>query len=333
MDHGECARPCGKVRIARLNGGAITGHGARWPGATGRAALAAIGAVSGIGLSSGREYVLFFGQMGVTATVGVLAASAFFGLLGAGIARRRTRGIVCVPDGLASALSTLRLLMAALASVAMLLRLGALGAIMLPLRHGAALGMAAALALALAIHRAGILWAAGLCAGGFAALFYAGLALDPTPVRPWLDGYTELALAGSLGWALAFAALYACMNACAAAWTVRVSAGRGVRPAGFGARLFGAMLLVLWLEGRAVRRGGDALLAQEAPLALLSARWGLAGFWLCAGFQFVCAVCTLSASAGILIDGLRTGGQNRARAVLAVLVGAIAACALLPGLY
>ena len=77
MDHGECARPCGKVRIARLNGGAITGHGARWPGATGRAALAAIGAVSGIGLSSGREYVLFFGQMGVIATVGVLAASAF----------------------------------------------------------------------------------------------------------------------------------------------------------------------------------------------------------------------------------------------------------------
>ena len=327
MEQGKYARQSGGDSLAYRDRGAAPGR----TKATDRAALAAIGAVMGIGLSSGREYALFFGQMGPAAPLGMLFASALFGLMGAGVIRRCARGVERAPDSLAAGLSMLRVLMAALTVAAMLLRTGALGAIALPVRHSAAIGMASALLFALIIHRAGMLWAAGLCAGGFAMLLYAGLALDPSPVRLWTDGFTELALAGSPGWALAFAALYACMNACAAAWTARPAVCRGVRPAGFGARLCGIMLLFLCLEGLAMRRGGDALLAQAAPLALLSARWGVAGFWLCAAFQYACAVCTLSASVGILLDGLRSGGSERARAAVAMLVGAIALCALLPG--
>ncbi|MBR0368394.1 MAG: hypothetical protein IJH86_08410, partial [Clostridia bacterium] len=53
-----------------------------------RAALSVMAAIAGVGLSSGRELVLFFAQMKGAAWAGVLTACALFGALTAFAAAR-----------------------------------------------------------------------------------------------------------------------------------------------------------------------------------------------------------------------------------------------------
>ena len=49
----------------------------------------------------------------------------------------------------------------------------------------------------------------------------------------------------------------------------------------------------------ALTRGGPLLLAHALPVVPLAARWGLFGFWLCAGFGYLCNVATLAAAPGL----------------------------------
>ena len=64
--------------------------------------------------------------------------------------------------------------------------------------------------------------------------------------------------------------------------------------------LWGMLLALLLCANAAIARGGRQLLAQALPVVLLSARWGLAGFWMTALFSYVCAAATLAAA----LDGL-----------------------------
>ena len=56
--------------------------------------------------------------------------------------------------------------------------------------------------------------------------------------------------------------------------------------------------------------GGRRLLGQAMPTVVLAARWGLTGFWICAGFGYLCAVTTLSAALSGLIGAMRGGGHK-----------------------
>ena len=293
-----------------------------------RAALAALAAASGVGLASGRELVLFFAQMKDCAWAGVAAASALYGLLVGGAAAFAAR--VSRESPLARACEALRLLLAALVSAFMLYRLGRVGALTLPLRHGyvfgAGFGLLAALALNLPSDRGQA--RLGLVVAVYAGGFFLANALDPRPVTLHRAEAVEFALQKNLWAALALAAPYAAINACAAHWRLgRMGVRMSISPASLGVKsaLLCAALLspAVW----ALLRAGDEAMAQPMPGVVLSARWGLAGFWLCAGLCALCAAATLSAALGLMLNRLNRGGLDRARAA-----GALALALVLLGI-
>lgn len=289
-----------------------------------RAALSAMAALSGVGLASGRELVLFFAQLKGAAWAGVLAACALFGALTALIA---ARGGACHGQGgLERLAEALRLLFAALASAFMLTRLGELGAMTLPVRHSYLFGAGFGLLGALIAGWTGLKWPLGLLLTLGLSGFYMASALDGRPPRIHLRGETTFALADSMAAALLLAAAYAAMNACAAGWSLRDVRQGAVRPAALGIKAAALMAVVLIPGCAALARGGDMVLIQPMPWVVLSARWGLAGFWLCAAITALCALSTLSAALGLLISRLRT--PRRALAVY-MLTGALAVFAIL----
>lgn len=289
-----------------------------------RAALSVMAAIAGVGLSSGRELVLFFAQMKGAAWAGVLTACALFGVLTAFAA---ARGGVCrARGGLERAAEALRLLFAALVSAFMLARLGEVGALTLPVRHGYLFGAGFGLLAALALGWMGAGWPLGLPVTLGLSAFYIASALDGRPARIHLRGETEFALAGSMAAALSLAAAYAAMNAVAAAWGLRGARQGTVRPAALGAKSAALMAAVLVPGCVALMRAGDVVLIQRLPWVVLSARWGIVGFWMCAGLTALCAVSTLSAALGLLTDRLRT--DRRALAVY-ILTGGLAVFCIL----
>jgi len=299
-------------------------------------ALAAMAAAAGTGYASGRELVLFFAQLGRAGWIGVALAPVVFGLLTAMLCRLAARaggeGLAGMFRGLlgpraGAVAGALQGTLLALTAVVMLWGAGELGALALPLRFGFLWGAGLALLAALLLNLGGMRalpWA-GLAVMAVGVALYAGLALDARPPRIYLRGDVRLALEGSVPAAILLALAYGSMNACLAAAVAARFGGRA-RPLRAGA-LCGAMLFALLLcANLAVARGGRQLLCQAMPTVVLAARWGLAGFWLCVGFGFLCAVSTLAATLGGLIGLLRTSRHGLWGVAPALL--AAAACAL-----
>ena len=280
-----------------------------------RAALAAMGAAAGTAFASGRELTLFFAQLGWASWAGAAVASLAFGAMAgvtvrcaqgggerglAGACRRLGMRIGSVP-GLA------RALLLALTAAVTLLGAGKLGALTLPLRHAFLWGAGVALLVALLMNLGGLRalpWL-GLVALVVGMAFHAGLAIDPRPVRTMLRADAELALAGSLPAAAVLGLLFAGLNAAVAGDALARFSGGCDSAARTGALCGALMAAALACANAALARGGRALLGQALLMALLSARWGLWGFWLCAGFGWLCCLCTLSAALGGLIDLFR----------------------------
>jgi len=285
-----------------------------------RAVPAILAAVAGTGYASGRELVLFFTQLGRTGWIGVCFAPVVFGLLTALLCRcgasagatdfvrfcqrmmgRRAGAVAGWLHGLLLALTT----------VVMLCGAGELGALTLPVRFGWLWGAGSALLIALVLNLARLRplpWL-GLTVLAAGMAFYGALALDPRPARVWLDGAVALALEDSWPASILLALAYAAMNAALAA-NVVLGFGSGAKPwrVGLGCALL--LWALLAVANLAIERGGRRLLVQAMPTVVLAARWGLPGFWICAAFGYLCAVTTLSAALGGLIDALRGGGRK-----------------------
>lgn len=276
-----------------------------------RAALAIIGAVSGTACASGRELVLFFGQLGSASWLGMALAGALFGLLMGLLCRRAARlgaaDTTAYCMRLPGAARWMLALLQALAAWALLRAAGRLGELTLPFEHGFAWGVALALLAALALNLTGLRampWL-GLAALAFGLAFYGGLALDPRPVRVHMAGEVSLALEGSVPALALLAAAFASMNACVASPVALRFAGRDMRPWRLGALCGGMLCALLACALAAIARGGRQLLAQALPTVILSARWGIWGFWLCALFGFLCATASLAA----VLSGLAAAGM------------------------
>ena len=281
-----------------------------------RVALGLVPAMAGVGLASGRELALFFGQLKSAAWAGIMFAAALYGLL-VGMALKR--GDAAGLDGLARLCEVLRLLLAALGSAFLLTRMGQLGALTLPLRHGYGFGVGFGLLAGLALHRIRPRWGLGLFLLGGLCAFYAAMALDPRPPRLYVSGDTDFYLAGSLPAAFGLALTHAALTACAATNAARPAQIAGTRPVAVGLRSSLLILAPLALAELALMRGGDAIIAHPMPWVALSARWGLWGFWLCAGLEYLCAAATAASMLALLIDRLR----RRDRALAAhMLIGA-----------
>lgn len=289
-----------------------------------RASLSAMAAMAGVGLVSGREMVLFFTQTKAAAWVGMLTACLLFGVLTAFIAGQ---GELCRGRSpLALTCETLRLLLAALVAAFMLTRLGTLGALTLPMHHGFLFGALFGLIAAMIL-----LWTRGGEMAGLVVVlalsaFYTASALDDRPARINLRGTAVFALVDSVPGSLMLAAAYAALTACAAAWSLRRTCPGTVRAAAVGMRC-AAMLACALVPGcAALLRAGDMVMAQPMPWVVLSARWGLVGFWLCASLQAVCSVSTLSAALGLLTSRLRS--DRRPLAVYMLVGGTAVFCVL-----
>ena len=282
---------------------------------SGRAALAATGAAAGTAFASGRALAGFYAQLGGLSWLAVGLSAAVFGMLtglcakhaarfGAGsfaeLCRRGLSRGACRAEGL------LHGLLMALTAHTMLFWCARLGELSLPLHGSALCGMGLALALAALLGLRGgrpMPWM-GLLLLAAGAAFYGGLALDPRPPRLGFRGQVVLTLGGSLPAAVLLPLCHGALNACAAA-NAAARFSRGASPGKVGCICGGGMWLVLALGNAALRRGGEALLARALPVVLLAARWGIAGFWLCCGFGFLCAAATLAACLSSLAAWVR----------------------------
>jgi len=299
-----------------------------------RPALAAVAAVAGTGYASGRELVLFFAQTGRAGWIGVCFAPVIFGLLAAMLCRCAGRSGAegfagfcrrMLERRAAAVAGWLHGLLLALTAVVMLCAAGEIGALTLPVRQswlwGAGLAMLIAAALNLSRLRP-LPWL-GLVVLAAGLAFYGALALDARAPRIWLNGEVRLALEDSWPAAVLLALAYGAMNGALAA-NVVPRFGRNARPWRLGL-LCGLMLwALLAVANGAIVRGGRALLGQAMPTVILAARWGLSGFWACAAFGYLCAVTTLAAALGGLIDRMRDGwgvGALATALAIAALVG------------
>ncbi len=294
-----------------------------------RAMLAILAAVAGTGYASGRELVLFFAQTGRTGWIGVCFASVVFGLLVSLLCRcGESVGATnfvqfcqrMIGKRAGAVAGWLHGLLLALSAVVMLCGAGEMGALTLPVRFGWLWGAGSALLIALALNLARLRplpWL-GFVVLAVGVAFYVALALDPRPTRVWLDGAVQLALEDSWSASILLAVAYGAMNAALAA-NVALRFGAGAKPGRVGLGCALSLCVLLTAANGAVARGGRRLLGQAMPTVILAARWGLFGFWACAGFGYLCAVTSLAAALCGLIDAMRGGvGKGALLTTLAV---------------
>jgi len=299
-----------------------------------RPTLAILAALAGTGYASGRELVLFFAQTGRAGWIGVCFAPVVFGVLAALLCRWAGEAGAEGFSGFCARLMGRRAgavaawlhgLLLGLTAVVMLCGAGELGDLTLPVNHGWLWGASIALLIALLVNLSRLRplpWLGlAVLAGG--VTFYGALALDPRPPRVWLEGAVELALEDRWPASILLALVYGAMNAALAANTaLRFGRGADAKRVGLGCGL--SLWAMLAVANGAILRGGKPLLGQAMPTVLLAARWGVAGFWACAAFGYLCAVSTLAAVLGGLVDGLRVG-RGRGALVTALAAAALAA--------
>lgn len=265
--------------------------------------LALLSGVIGAGFASGREILRFFAGHGPASLAAALCACAALCWLCLRLCSRMERcgvsslGALCMrcfgggPGRMAQGLF---FLLSAVTGGAMLAACAELAALVLPVRHAYALGMAATLLVSVPLASRGL---AGLAAPGAAlcALLPAMLlrlyALPPgeacflptmtpdVPVRAAVDGF-------------AYAALNAAMISGALPALLRLPPRRRLRAA----LLFAAVFCGLLLGGVAVcRRHLPALLHRPLPFVHLSRRLGPGGYLLLAACMYAAAQSTLCA--------------------------------------
>ena len=266
---------------------------------------------AGIGLASGRTVMMFYSQMEKASWLGVAAAAALFGVLCAGACTlARKTGRRTLADAAMSLfgiwfgmfVGVVYSLAAAVVAIAVLSEAGRMAALVLPVRHAQEMGILCALGIALMLNVNGMkrYLKFGAAAIVVCVLFYAGISLDPRPVQLWRRIETVAKLSGSVPAALVLACLHASLCALIAADSVMKRTGEAKDFVIFSLRCSGIMLLILLAANGAMLRGGTELLSMKYPEAVLSARWGSVGFYLCVFSMAVRDIATLSACIGII---------------------------------
>lgn len=283
-------------------------------------ALTLLSGVIGAGFASGREIVRFFSIHGYAGAAAVVCASCalvfFFLRLCAKLAREDSSSaqMLCrVRFGarVGGVCTALFFLLFCVTAGAMLAACAEIAALVLPVRHAYALGMAVSLLLALALSRRG---ARGLALSGAAltlllpvllvrlllldrgeACFLPAMTPD-LPVRAAADG-------------VSYAALNAAMLLGAAPALLEMDARSRRR----GVLLFGALFALLLSLGCAVcLRHAPTALSHPMPFLALSRRLGAGGYLLIAACLFAAALSTLCAMLAGMMGMLPFPGALRA---------------------
>lgn len=258
---------------------------------------------------------MFFSQTGRASWIGVLTASAFFGIvcgavhLAASQTGAEGAGGICLRGMGMRAGRLFWLFWAAIlcsAAVMMTAALGRLSELALPVRNAKWMGVLLSVATALILCLKGMRGFYGICPWTLIVcfLYLIALAVDPreAPVRMHYE--TVPMLSGSVGAAVVLGILCGALSGCIAgsvciagkeSGPVRLAAGCGL-----------VMLMMLTAANAAILSGGDKLLAQPLPYVILAARWGKAGFYASVLTEGLAALTTLSAALGALAGAFGT---------------------------
>ncbi len=293
-----------------------------------KASLAICAAIIGAGFASGREIVSFFAGLGSASWLGVVTASVVGGLLIYVIMRlsqhTRARTLPRIYGTLMGrrcqdAVSLLHGLLCLCAASAMLSAGAELGALTFPVQHAHALGLTLTLCAALASLMVGLhsLSVLGGVLTVLTVLYYAAIASGNHAAPSFsTDG---LLLTIPLG------LLYASFNAALVGGTICLSAHQGASPART-ARLTGILLFVLIAcANRALLGAEDDILLSALPTVLLTARWGLIGYYSTIACMWLAVLTTLCAMLHSLSALLVEAHLPQRRALI---LSVSAACAL-----
>lgn len=269
------------------------------------AALAIVASAVGADFVTGRVPATFYAQMGSAGWLGLCVCTAAFALLTGALAQLARRSgtnrlpeLLCrLPGGRIGAGAYILYLLIVFGAICMLaLEAGEMGALTLPVRHGRAFGMSFALLTAVFVAQCGadVFRILGCACTLLIALFEGALlAFGRLPEREMNYGL-ELRLQNNYFAAVLLGLLHAsaCVCLCAGA-TVRLTDGR-TRPRRLGlwtGGLFGALLA---LGNAALLAREELLLALRLPFAALSSAWGSAGFYACAGLEYLACVTSMA---------------------------------------
>ncbi len=282
-----------------------------------RSALAIVAAIVGAGFASGREVMTFFSEMGAASWLGVGVACALVGGITAMLAQLGARTEAKSFPGLFGALMgqacedamhmSHGLLMTILASV-MLAAGGELGALTLPVGGARYIGMGFTLACGLWAARGGMLARLGGAVFPLILAFFAALAADGRPVDASVYAQRAYEIQASAPLALLLGAVYAALNLSLAGGVVLLNRAEPKKVGLYTALLLAALLIP---ANAALLRHREELQFVAMPSVILAARWGTAGFYLCALCMELAVVSTMAASIASLraqLAGIRSGG-------------------------
>ena len=267
-----------------------------------RSALAIVAAIIGAGFASGREIMTFFSEMGAASWLGVAIACALSGGIVAMLARLGAHtGAKSFPGRFGALMGQAcedamhlshGLLMAILAAV-MLSAGGELGALVLPLHGARYIGMALTLACGLLAARGGALARLGGAMFPCIFLFFAALALDGRNVDASVYAQNAHAIYSGAPLAALLGAVYAALNLSLAGGVVLLNPAQPRKVGLYTALLLAALLLP---ANVALLRHRETLQFVAMPSVVLAARWGSAGFYLCALCMYLSVVSTMAAA-------------------------------------
>lgn len=294
-----------------------------------RVSLAAVAAIVGAGFATGREIMVFFTGQGAYSWIGIVIASAGIGFLCGMIAHFALKtGAKSFPaiygaemgGACEGALQGLYgLLMLVTASV--MLAAGAeLGALALPFHHAELIGIALTLLAALLATRRNsrAMSVLGALLVPFVIVFYVAMAMDsrPAPVSfPERTAYVY----GSIPLAAVLGLLYAALNAAMAGGIICLTSKQHVEPRRVG--LYTGLMLMGMLSAAnaALYRAGPDMRNMALPAVILSARFGVAGFYLSILLLWSAVITTLCAALGSFSE--QAASMNmKARPVMVIFI-------------
>lgn len=270
-----------------------------------------IASSAGVGFASLRGIVLFFAQTGKISWLGVVLASAIFGLLCGSVCRMTRKmtvnGIFGVyrhwfGERMARVLGGLHGVAGALTIVMMLNVAGKMMQLALMCNHAYGIGILIAVFGALLLNWGGkrSLLIASRILLSISFLLMLALRIDPRSALDRVNYETTLELENSVIASICLALEFALINATIAANSVVESALCARSATTFGLKCAVGMFAMLAVSNSAILSGGEKLCSQWLPTVILAARWGKTGFALSLLVTYVGAVMTLSAMMRLL---------------------------------
>lgn len=263
-----------------------------------QAAFAICAAIIGAGFASGREIVSFFSCFGAASWLGVAAASAGIGALvyAVMLLSRRTQAETfpdlygkLMGEPCKDAMHILHGLLCLITTSAMLAAGAELGALTFPIRHSYALGFALTLCAGLAAVCTGFqaLSTMGVLLVPFIACYFAAMALN--------GQYAPSFLLDGLLPAIPMGLIYASFNGALAGGAICLAGQKEADPARTALLTGTLMLFLLSCANWAMLRAGEAIRQMALPSIVLTAEWGVFGYYASIFILWLAILTTLCA--------------------------------------